>query len=93
MDAKGACSKKKGSTPTKAPISHPSQWAEEDIDVVRQTRYKTDLQCFQTYRQNKIDPGDMASINTKDHSANIEVAWADPGSVIRKSVFSIAGLS
>ena len=32
----------------------------------------------------------MASINTKDHSAYIEVARADPGSVIRKSVFSIA---
>ena len=32
----------------------------------------------------------MASINTKDHSAYIEVAWADPGSVIRKSVFSVA---
>ena len=31
----------------------------------------------------------MASINTKDHSAYIEVAWADPGSVIRKSIFSI----
>ena len=74
----------------KAPVSHPSQWAEEDIDVVRQTRYKTDLQCFQTYRRNKIDPGDMASINTKDHSAYIKVAWADPGSVICKSVFSIA---
>ena len=86
----GACPKKKGSTPTKAPISHPSQWAEEDIDVVRQTRYKTDLQRFQTYHRNKIDPGDMASINTKDHSAYIEVAWADPGSVIRKSVFSVA---
>ena len=91
LDAKGARPKKKGSTPTKASaISHPSQWAEEDIDVVRQTRYKTDLQCFQTYRRNKIDPGDMASINTKDHSAYIKVAWADPGSVIRKSVFSIA---
>ena len=83
--------KKKGSTPTKASaVSHPSQWAEEDIDIVRQTHYKMDLQRFQTYRQNKIDPGDMASINTKDHSAYIEVAWADPGSVIRKSVFSIA---
>ena len=57
---------------------------------MRQTRYKTDLQRFQTYRWNKIDPGDMASINTKDHSAYIEVAWADPGSVIRKSVFSVA---
>ena len=32
----------------------------------------------------------MASINTKDHSAYIEVAWADPGSVICKSVFSVA---
>ena len=90
FDAKGAHPKKKGSTPTKAPVSHPSQWAEEDIDVVRQTRYKTDLQHFQTYCRNKIDPGDMASINTKDHSAYIEVARADPGSVIRKSVFSVA---
>ena len=90
LDAKGACPKKKGSIPTKAPVSHPSQWAEEDIDVVRQTRYKTDLQHFQTYHRNKIDPGDMASINTKDHSTYIEVAWADPGSVIRKSIFSVA---
>ena len=89
LDAKGA-RPKKGSMPMKAPISHPSQWVEEDIDVVQQTRYKTDLQHFQTYRRNKIDPGDMASINTKDHSAYIKVAWADPGSVIRKSVFSIA---
>ena len=32
----------------------------------------------------------MASINTKDHSAYIKVARADPGSVIRKSVFSVA---
>ena len=32
----------------------------------------------------------MASINTKDHSTYIEVAQADPGSVIRKSVFSIS---
>ena len=69
LDAKGARPKKKGSTPMKAPVLHPSQWAEEDIDVVRQTRYKTDLQHFQTYRWNKIDPGDMASTNTKDHSA------------------------
>ena len=74
LDAKGACPKKKGSTPTKASGSHPSQWTDEDIDVVRQTRYKTDLQHFQTYRLNKIDPGDMASINTKDHSAYIKVA-------------------
>ena len=89
LDAKGARPKKKGSTPTKVPISHPSQWAEEDIDIVRQTCYKTDLQRFQTYRWNKIDPGNMVSINTKDHSAYIEVAWADPGSVICKSMFSI----
>ena len=34
LDAKGARPKKKGSTPTKVLISHPSQWAEEDIDVV-----------------------------------------------------------
>ena len=34
LDTKGACPKKKGSMPMKAPVSHPSQWAEEDIDVV-----------------------------------------------------------
>ena len=90
LDAKDAHPKKKGLMPTKASGSHPSQWAEEDIDVVRQTRYKTDLQRFQTYRRNKINPGDMTSINTKDHSAYIEVERADPGSVIRKSVFSVA---
>ena len=90
LDAKGACPKKKGSTPTKALGLHPSQWAEEDIDVVRQTCYKMDLQHFQTYRQNKIDPGDLASINTKDHSAYIKVVQADPGSMIRKSIFSVA---
>ena len=72
LDTKGAHLKKKGSMPTKAlAASHPSQWAEEDIDVVRQTRYKTDLQHFQTYHRNKINPGDMASINTKDHSTYI----------------------
>ena len=47
------------------------------------------LQHFKTSCRNKIDPGNMASINTKDHSAYIEVAWADPGSVIRKSVFCV----
>ena len=90
LDTKGAHPKKKGSMPTKASGSHPSQWAEEDIDVVCQTHYKTDLQHFQTYRQNKINPGDLASINTKGHSAYIKVVWVDPGSVIRKSVFSVA---
>ena len=89
LDAKGVCPKKKGSTPTKASGSHPSQWMDEDMDVVHQTCYKTDLQHFQTYRLNKIDPDDMASINTKDDSAYIKVVRADPGSVIRKSVFSI----
>ena len=89
LDVKGAHPKKKGSTPTNALGSHPSQWTDEDINVVHQTCYKTDLQCFQTYHLNKIDPGNIASINTKDHSAYIEVAWADPGSVIRKSIFSI----
>ena len=34
LDAKGVRPKKKGSMPMKAPVSHPSQWAEEDIDVV-----------------------------------------------------------
>ena len=90
LDTKGVRPKKKGSMPTKASGSHPSQWTDEDMDVVRQTRYKTDLQHFQTYRLNKIDPDDLASINTKDHSAYIEVAWADPGSVICRSVFSVA---
>ena len=89
LDAKGAHPKKKGSMPTKASGLHPSQWTDEDMDVVHQTCYKTDLQHFQTYRLNKINPDDLASINTKDHSAYIEVAWADPGSVIRKSVFSV----
>ena len=52
LDAtRGARTKKKMSTPTKA--SHPNQWSEDDIDIVCQIRYKTDLQCFQTYRTNK----------------------------------------
>ena len=80
--------KKKMSTPTKA--SHPNQWSEDDIDIVCQIHYKMDLQCFQTYRTNKIDPADLASINTRDHSTYLEVVWADPGSVIKKSVFSMA---
>ena len=48
-----------------------------------------DLQRFQTYRTNKIDPADLTSINTRDHSTYLEVVWADPGSVIKKSVFSM----
>ena len=56
LDAKSTRTKKKGSMPTKAPASssHPSQWTDEDIDVVRQTRYKVDLKGFQTYRMNQI---------------------------------------
>ena len=69
---RGTRTKKKTSTPTKA--LHPSQWTEEDIDVVRQIHYKTDLKHFQTYRTNKIAPADIASINTNDHSAYLEVA-------------------
>ena len=41
LDAKGAHIKKKVAMPTK--VSHPSQWSEEDIDVMCQIRYKTDL--------------------------------------------------
>ena len=87
LDARGARAKKKGVGPTK--VSHPSQWSDEDIDIVHQIRYKTDLKRFQIYCRNMIDPGDIGSINTKDHSTYIEVARADPGSVIRKSVFSV----
>ena len=89
LDAsRGTRTKKKTSTPTMA--SHPNQWSEDDINIMRQIRYKTDLQHFQTYRTNKIDPADLASINTRDHSAYLEVVWGDPGSVIKKSVFSVA---
>ena len=89
LDAKGVRSKKKGVTPTKV-TSNPSQWTKEDIDIVHQICYKTDLDHFQMYRQNKIDPTDLAMVNTKDHSAYIEVAKADPSTVIQKSVFSMA---
>ena len=89
LDAsRGTRTKKKTSTPTKA--SHPNQWSEEDIDIVHYVHYKTDLQRFQTYRTNKIDPANLASINTRDHSTYLEVAPADPGSVTKKSVFSVA---
>ena len=35
----------------------------------------------------KIDPADLTSINTRYHSTYLEVARADSGSVIKKSVF------
>ena len=40
LDAsRGARARKKGETPTKA--SHPSQWSDEDIDIVHQIRYRS----------------------------------------------------
>ena len=55
LDAsRGTWAKKKTLMPTK--VSHPNQWSEDDINIVHQIRYKTDLQCFQTYHTNKIDP-------------------------------------
>ena len=80
--------KKKVGTPTKA--TSPSEWSKEDIDIVRQIQYKTDLPRFQVYRTNNIDPPDLACINTVDHSKYLDVARADPSSVIAKSVFSVA---
>ena len=78
--------------PNKALVSHPSQWTKDDINVVRQIHYKMDFSCFQNYCQNKIDPADISSINTKDHSAYIKVAWctvpfslfADPERILRR---------
>ena len=46
LDAKGIRNKKKGAMPTKA-MFNPSQRTEEDIHVIRQYRYKTDLDHFQ----------------------------------------------
>ena len=80
--------KKKGGTPTK--VTSPGEWSKEDIDIVHQIQNKTDLQCFQTYRTNKIDPPDLACINTVDHSKYLDVARADSTSVIANSVFSVA---
>ena len=80
--------KKKGGTPTK--LTSPNEWSREDINLVRQIQYKTDLQRFQTYRTNKINLADLTCINTVDHSKYLEVARADPGSVVTKSVFSVA---
>ena len=36
-----------------------------------------------------MDPVDLDTINTKDHSTYIDIARVDPGTVIKKSVFSI----
>ena len=72
--------------PTKT-APNPSQWMPEDIDVVQQYHYKTDVDKF---RKNHIDRKDLLSINVKDHSTYIEVVKADHGTVIEKSVFSVA---
>ena len=80
--------KKKGGTTTK--VTSPNQWSKADINIVCQIQYKMDFKRFQTYRTNKINLGDLACINTVDHSKYLEVARAEPGSVIAKSVFSVA---
>ena len=49
LDAKDARPKKKVSTPVKVASSNTGQWTDEDLDVVCQIRYKTDLDRFQTY--------------------------------------------
>ena len=89
LDTKDGRNRKKGLTPTKV-ASNTSQWTKEDIDMVCQIHYKMDLDWFQTYQRNKITLVDQSTINTKDHSAYIEVAKADLGTVIKKSVFSMA---
>ena len=68
--------------PVKMASSNTSQWTNEDLDVVRQLHYKTNLDRFQTYRCNKITPADLSTINTKDHSAYIEIAKAHPSTVM-----------
>ena len=90
LDAKDTWNKKKGLTPIKGASSNTGQWTEEDIDVVCQICYKTDLDQFQTYRHNKIKQEELNTINTVDHTAYIMVAKADVGTIIKKSVFSIA---
>ena len=49
LDAKGVWNRKKGATSTKM-ASNPSQWTKEDVDIVHQIWYKTDLDHFQMYR-------------------------------------------
>ena len=58
--------------------------------MVHQIRCKTDLDRFQTYQRNKIKPEELNTINTVDHSTYIMVAKVDVGTVIKKSVFSMA---
>ena len=49
LDAKDARPKKKVSMPVKVASSNTGQWTDEDLHVVRQIHYKTDLDRFQTY--------------------------------------------
>ena len=84
LDAKDAQPKKKVLTHVKAASSNTSQWTDEDLNVVLQIRYKTDLDCFQTYRRNKIMPADLSTINTKDHSTYIDIAKVHPGTFVKK---------
>ena len=49
-----------------------------------------DVDRFQKYRVNHIDPGDLETINVKNHSAYIDIARASASTIIEKSVFSVA---
>ena len=92
LDAKDTQPKKKVSTPVKVASSNTGQWTDEDLNVVCQIHYKTDLDRFQTYQCNKIMPADLSTINTKDHSAYIDITKVHPSTVIKKSVFSVGCL-
>ena len=58
--------------------------------MVHQIHYKTDLDQFQTYWHNKIKLEQLNTINTVDHSTYITGAKVDVGTIIKKSVFSVA---
>ena len=47
LDTKGVRNKKKGMMPTKA-APNPSQWSDEDIDIVCQYRYQMDIDSRHT---------------------------------------------
>ena len=49
LDAKDTRPKKKVSMPVKVASSNTGKWTNEDLDMVCQLRYKTDLDHFQTY--------------------------------------------
>ena len=68
-------------------VSNTSQQTNEDLNMVCQICYKTNLDRFQTYWRNKMMPADLNTIN--DHSAYIKVAKVDPSTIIKTSVFSV----